>query len=206
MDPIEELKIQVKDTSKGDIQSVIDLMDKPHYPQLIFNRIKVEDLMQVECNIYSSELQQSLSKYDNEREKIGILTPVISYNKYDNLEYVGGDILIGLNFLNYIDGMFDVNGFRVGYYKNMTADINSKIFRSLKSKSVYSKYLLDKLTGNDIYSIYSKEIFDKLDNRLNSIDTYTIVYRLSDTSLREVTKHDFGKFGNIVMTSDFKMK
>jgi len=154
--------------------------DMPHYQALRFN-IPIPENYSYIGTLYSQELQDNLLKYDSEKKKMPVIITSICYNKNDNFTNNGGAIQINVG---------------VG---NDSSEIDIK-FSTLKSVSVYSNYLFDELTGDDILGVYG-DLYYKLQNIINKVKTYTIVYELKN-GIREVILHDLGSYGKILTRCD----
>jgi hypothetical protein len=154
--------------------------NKPHYQALRFN-IPIPENYSYIGNLYSQELQDNLLRYEVEKWKMPITVTSICYNKFDNYINDGGNIQLS-----------------VGIW-NDSSEIDLK-FSTLKSTSVYSKYLFNDLTGDDILGVYG-ELYYKLPNTICSVKTYTIVYELKN-GIREVTLHNLGLYGKILTRCD----
>lgn len=154
--------------------------DKPHYQALKFN-ISIPENYSYTGTLYSQELQNNLLKYDSEKEKMPITVLGICYNKNDNFINDGGMIQLNIG----VD--------------NDSSEIDLK-FSTLKSTSVYSKYLFGEIVGDDILGVYG-ELYYKLQHIVNKVKTYTIVYELKN-GIREVTLHDLGLYGKILTRCD----
>lgn len=157
---------------------------RPHYQALKFNIIIPENYS-YKGNLYSQELQDDLLKYNSEKNKMPITVSYICHNKNDNFINNGGSIQLNVGIENNI------------------SEIDLK-FSTLKSTSVYSKYLFDRLTGDDILGVYG-ELYYKLLHSVNEVRTYTIVYELKN-GIREVILHDLGLYGKILTQCDLIRK
>jgi len=152
----------------------------PHYQALKFN-IPIPENYSYIGTLYSQELQDGLLKYDYEKKKMPVTVDRICYNKKDNFINNGGTIQINVG------------------AGNDTSEIGVK-FSTLKSVSLYRHYLFDELTGDDILGVYG-DLYYKLQNIINKIKTYTIVYELKN-GIREVILHDLGSYGKILTRCD----
>jgi len=156
------------------------IKNKPHYQALKFN-IPIPDNYSYIGTLYSQELQDGLLKYDSEKKKMPITVDKICYNKNDNFINNGGVIQLSIG---------------VG---NDSSEIDVK-FSTLKSVSMYSHYLFNELTGDDILGVYG-DLYYKLQNVINKVKTYTIVYELKN-GIREVILHDLSSYGKILTRCD----
>ena len=82
---------------------------------------------------------------------------------------------------------------------NDSSEIDVK-FSTLKSVSMYSHYLFNELTGDDILGVYG-DLYYKLQNVINKVKTYTIVHELKN-GIREVILHDLSSYGKILTRCD----
>lgn len=154
--------------------------NKPHYQALRFNT-SIPENYSYSSTLYSQELQDNLLKYESEKLKMPITVLDICYNKNDNFINNGGTIQLNIGVVN------------------NSSEIDLK-FSTLKSTSVYSKYLFDEITGDDILGVYG-ELYYKLKPIISKVKTYTIVYELKN-GIREVTLHDLGLYGKILTRCD----
>ena len=152
----------------------------PHYQALRFN-IPILNNYSYTGTLYSQELQDGLLKYDSEKKKMPVTVDRICYNKKDNFINNGGTIQINVG------------------AGNDTSEIGVK-FSTLKSVSLYRHYLFDELTGDDILGVYG-DLYYKLQNVINKVKTYTIVYELKN-GIREVILHDLSSYGKILTRCD----
>ena len=154
--------------------------DKPHYQVLKFN-IPIPESYSCTKTLFSQELQDGLLKYESEKVKMPVTVLRICYNKNDKFINNGGKIHLNIG------------------ATHDSRDIDLK-FSTLKSISVYSKYLFDEITGDDVLGIYG-ELYYKLQHAISRVKTYTIVYEL-ENGIREVILHDLGAYGKILTTCD----
>jgi len=159
--------------------------NKPHYQSLKFNT-PIPDNYSYIGTLYSQELQDNLLKYDSEKKKMPVIVTSICYNKNDNFTNDGGSIQLSIG------------------EKNDSSEIDLK-FSTLKSTSVYSNYIFDEIVGDDILGVYG-DLYYKLQNIINKVKTYTIVYELNvyelKNGIREVILHDFWSYGKILTKCD----
>lgn len=216
MNPIEQLKNSLNgsnssfrdeykcavDKKEFLISYVKDLV-KPHYPTLHFNTKLDNTCIQIDKILYSGDLQERLSKYKEEKEKMIVMLGSISYNTNTKFISDGGNVSIGLVVDNPSDE-YDSNGFRV-IKNNPRAEENLIAFRTLKSTSVYSSYIFDNIElDTHILAVYGDVHY--LIPEISNVKTYTIVYVINDSTIREVTLHDFEKYGNILTKIDLKLE
>ena len=154
--------------------------NKPHYQALRFNTF-IPNIYSYKGTLYSQELQDNLLRYESEKIKMPIIVSYICYNKNDKFINNGGTIQLNIGVVN------------------NSSEIDLK-FSTLKSISVYNKYIFDEITGDNILSIYG-ELYYELQYIISKIKTYTIVYELKN-GIREVILHDLGLYGKILTSCD----
>lgn len=185
------------------LKEFIKHMTKPHNPSLNLDIKQGFTCLQAGVNIYEEVLQKSLMSYPEERLKMPFSVKYLCNNEH-GFRNKGGHLSIGLNFKANDSEWEDDNEFEIGFLNNEIANRNLISFSSLKSRSVYESYIFSEVTGRDVLEVYST-LYYILDD-VRHVRTYTIVYIVNETTLREVTLHRFGKYGNILTSFDLKLE
>lgn len=183
------------------LKQLVKSMGNPHYQSLKINIDSVESI-QHETTLHTAELQTALMQYADQKAKMLITVNYLCNNRHEFTNN-GGFISIGLNFKACDYAEKDQNGFPTKFENNPVADKNQIKFSALKGISVYEKYIFSDVRGDDILGVYDSIYYTLTDIR--HVKTYTIVYIVNDSMIREVTLHDFGKYGNILTTVDLKI-
>lgn len=185
------------------LHNVVKDIGHPHLPCFIFGRdVRVGRQIQYSVNIFSKELQSGL--YSDTSLSKSVPFPVFALcNNWHNFTLSDGHLRIGINLdADENSEIKDCNKFVTGYSDNPIANENCVMFRALKGTSIYQNYLFSKVSGDGILSVYD-ELYRLLPIR--EVKTYTIIYLVDNKTIREVTNHDFGKYGNILSTVDLKV-
>lgn len=205
MNEIEKLRMDCKNISNNCIKDII-LDDKyfPHYPALNIRAKSVKNGLKLYSTVYSEKLQDSLMKYPTELEKMLVIVHYIRNNN-QKFKNNGGFVSIGLNFKAKKYKTVDVNGFVIEYEDNNIADKNRIQFSALKGLSVFTKYIFGKIKEDSMISMYDYLSYE-IKEVMKEVMTFTIVYITSENTIREVTKHDFGIYGNILTSIELELE